>query len=700
MRESYAMPNKGTSEWSVKERFTQLTGGFRLTLARRLTLGFGLVGLGVVVILLVSLFSLRQSSDGLDSLVAEALPVKEALANERLTLKDISTGAAEHYNAREPETMMSIRSRVEQNIETFNQMAVRLETEYPLLTDEPEVTQRLTAAVILASQQFEAVVRNMNTHERSVDAEARIAEVRAEITALRENAGPVFNQTLNDMTSADARALAFRVQRLFDNASLLAINASLADSLEVIESVQTELRDTLDSFARLTFDIFDQVDADPAFAEYNEGIKPLFAQLGSLATSNDGLIAQQKNLYIEIRSTLPAKIEEVQIALAQAGEELQAVSMQVDSAVVGISNDALEQVAVGRNIVILATGLILLLCLLVTWIVVRSVRRPINRLNQYMKQVGSGDFSIGVGHYAQDEIGEIFQSTEQLVHNVRDMIARIAELNREISTISIDSAEATREVRTRLNDQSQSLSVVATAITQMSASVREVAQNTREVSDEVTQSEARAHDIETSVSEAVKSAGQLTESMQSATEVIEALDGEVVGIEQILDVIRNIADQTNLLALNAAIEAARAGEQGRGFAVVADEVRTLASRTQTSTEEIRQKVDTVMTGSRDAVESIATSVNNASEIASRVNSISESFKDYLTYIARVNQLNGQVAVATDQQQSVSEDISQQTQTISDGEVDVAEEFETTAQRAVELEKIASQLDQAIKRFKL
>jgi methyl-accepting chemotaxis protein len=673
---------------------------FRLTLASRLTLGFGLVGLGVIGILLVSLFSLRQSSDGLDNLVTEALPVKEALADARLTLKDISTGAAEHYNAREPETMLSIRSRVESNIESFNQMAVRLATEYPLLTEDPELTQRLTAVVTLASDQFEAAIRNMNTHERSIDAEARIAEVRAEITALKENAGPVFDRTLGDMTIADARALAFRLQRLFDNASLLAINASLADSLALVESVQTELRDTLDSVARLTFDIFDQVDADPAFAEYHEGIKPLFSQLGSLATSNDGLIAQQKNLYVEIRSTLPAKIEEVQIELAQAGERLQVVSSQVDSVVVGISNDALEQVAVGRNVVIMATVLILMLCLLVTWFVVRSVRRPINRLNQYMKQVGSGDFSVEVGHYAQDEIGEIFQSTEQLVHNVRDMIARIAELNREISTISIDSAEATREVRTRLNDQSQSLSVVATAITQMSASVREVAQNTREVSDEVTQSEARAHDIETSVSEAVKSAGQLTESMQSATEVIEALDGEVVGIEQILDVIRNIADQTNLLALNAAIEAARAGEQGRGFAVVADEVRTLASRTQTSTEEIRQKVDTVMTGSRDAVESIATSVNNASEIASRVNSISESFKDYLTYIARVNQLNGQVAVATDQQQSVSEDISQQTQTISDGEVDVAEEFETTAQRAVELEKIASQLDQAIKRFKL
>ncbi|WP_028670357.1 methyl-accepting chemotaxis protein [Saccharospirillum impatiens] len=650
--------------------------------------------------MLVSLFSLEQSSNGLNSLVSEALPVKEALANARLTLKDISTGAAEHYNARESQTMMSIRSRVESNIEAFNQMAVRLETEYPLLTVDPDLAERLTAAVTLAGQQFEAVVRNMNTHERSIDAEARIGEVRDEVSVLKEEAGPVFNRTLNEMTSADAKALAFRLQRLFDNASLLAINASLADSLELVESIQTQLRDTLDSVARLTFDIFDQVDADPAFAEYHEGIKPLLAQLGSLATSNDGLIAQQKNLYVEIRSTLPVKIEQVQITLAQAGSQLQEVSTKVDSAVVGISNNALEQVSVGRSIVIMATGLILFLCLVVTWVVIRSVRQPINRLNQYMKQVGNGDFSVGVGQYAHDEIGEIFQSTEQLVHNVRDMIVRIAELNREISTISTDSATATNAVRTRLNDQSHGLSLVATAITQMSASVREVAQNTREASDEVTQSEERAHDIEAAVDEAVGSSGQLTASMQSATDVIKTLHGEVAGIEQILDVIRNIAEQTNLLALNAAIEAARAGEQGRGFAVVADEVRTLASRTQTSTEEIRQKVDAVMAGSSDAVNSISTSVDNANEIASRVHSISETFHEYLTYIARVSQLNGQVSVATDQQQVVSEDITRRTQTISDSGADVAAEFETTAKRAAGLEKIASQLDQAIKRFQL
>jgi len=700
MNNSAVVPQPSSTKWFFKESLMRLPKMFRLTLVSRLSLGFGAVGLGVIGILLVSLFSLRQSSDGLDSLVSEALPVKEALANARLTLKDISTGAAEHYNAREPEAMVSIRSRVEGDIESFKKMAVGLGTDYPLLAESPELAASLTEAVTQANEQFEGVVRNMNTHQRSIDAESRIVEVRAEINALRAEAGPVFSQSLNDMTVADAKTLAFRLQRLFDNASLLAISASLADSLSVIESVQTELRDSLDNVARLTFDIFDQVDADPAFKEYHAGIKPLFSQLGDLTTSNDGLIAQQKNLYVEIRSTLYSKIESVQSSLSEAGSQLQTVSMQVDSAVLGISNDALEQVAVGRNIVILATGLILLLCLLVSWIVVRSVRRPIHRLNQYMKQVGNGDFSVNVGRYAQDEIGEIFHSTEQLVHNIRDMIVRIAELNKEINAISIDSVTATNAVRTRLNDQSRDLSLVATAITQMSTSVREVAQNTREAADEVTQSEERAHDIESAIKVAVASTKQLTESMQSAADVIETLDGEVNGIEQILDVIRHIAEQTNLLALNAAIEAARAGEQGRGFAVVADEVRTLASRTQASTEEIRVKVDTVMAGSRNAVGSISTSVSNANEISDRVGSLQEAFNDYLTYIARISQLNGQVSVTTDEQQAVSEDITQRTHTISNSGADVAADFESTAQRASELEKIASHLDQAIKRFQL
>lgn len=687
----------GMTRITVLKKYLSLP---RLTLVTRLSVGFGLVGIGVLCMLGVSLFGSQQSSQGLNALVTEALPVKEALADARLTLKDISTGAAEHYNARQPDVMATIRARVESDIQSFNEMAGSLATDFPILSQSPELEARLTQSVEQAREQFELVALNMNTHERSIEAEIRIAEVRREIDQLRAEAGPAFETNLARMEEPEAVTLAFRLQRLFDTVSLLAITASLADSLDVIQSVQADLRDSLDSVATLTFDIFDQVDADPAFADYNDAIDPLFDQINRLATANDGLIARQTNLFVDIRTELPGKIEAVQASLASTGGNLQALSQQVDSAVTRISEVALDQVTVGRYIVILATIAILLLCLAVSWVVVRSVRRPIHRLSEYMKQVGNGDFSARVGNYPNDEIGEIFHSTEQLVDKIREMIARIADLNRDINAISTDTAESTKSVRSRLNLQSEDLNSVAAAVTEMAASVRDVAHNTRQAADEMVHSEERAHDIETAVSAAVNSNQKLTVSMQEATGVIETLDSEVAGIDQILDVIRNITEQTNLLALNAAIEAARAGEQGRGFAVVADEVRTLASRTQTYTQEIAEKIDSVMAGSREAVASISTSVKDANDISGRVGDVQGAFNEYLTYIARVSELNGQVSVATDEQQAVSEDITKRTNTISDTGAVVAADFESTVQRAAELNEIADHLDQAIKRFQL
>lgn len=672
----------------------------RLTLATRLSLGFGLVALGVLSILAVSLFSLQQSSRGLDSLVTEALPVKTALADVRLTIKDISTGAAEHYNAREPGVLAEIRSRVEANIVAFNEAVSSLMTDYPLLSQNPGLSERLEHSVNQTRQPFEHLAWNMNTHQRSLEAESRIADVREAIQELRNEAAPIFDRYVGLMSSAESKGLAFRLQRLFDNTALLAISVSLADSLEVIETAQSELRDNLDSVARLTFDILDQQDADPAFADYYAAMSPLFDQIGTLAVSNDGLIAQQKVLFEEIRSVLPAKITEVQARLANVSADFLTVSEHVDAAVAAAGGAARERNDAGRHIVIAATGLILFLCLLTSWLVVRSVRRPIQRLSAYMKRVGNGDFTAEPGRYSGDEIGQIFRSTEELVSNIRDMIARIADLNRDINAISSDTAEATNAVRTRLNDQSDDFASVATAVAQMSASVREVAQNTRQASDEVVQSEERAHDIETAINAAVTSNDELSASMKSAVSVIESLDAEVGRIEEILDVIRSIAEQTNLLALNAAIEAARAGEQGRGFAVVADEVRTLASRTQASTQDIRARIETVMVGSREAVHSITASVDKASDTSRRVNHVQKAFNQYLTYIARISELNTQVSVTADEQQAVSEDISQRTHTISDRGVEFAHDFEATAGRATELKAIASSLNDAIRQIRL
>ena len=203
------------------------------------------------------------------------------------------------------------------------------------------------------------------------------------------------------------------------------------------------------------------------------------------------------------------------------------------------------------------------------------------------------------------------------------------------------------------------------------------------------------HEIEQSIEATVTSSDKLTDTMRSAAQVITRLNEDVLSIEDILEVIQKIAEQTNLLALNAAIEAARAGEQGRGFAVVADEVRTLASRTQQSTQEIREKIDRVMTGSTDAVNSIQASEHNVAEVSGRAQRIHEMFEGYLQSVTRLSELNLQVSASTEQQQATSEEIGRRTNGINDQGTELAARFESTSERANELNNIARQLNDAI-----
>ena len=672
---------------------------FRVTLAKRLGFGFGLLGLGVLSILFFSLVGLTQISTGLDAMVQKAVPVKNDLAEARIALLQISTAAAEHYNSQKPEQLTSIESDFSKNIGNFNDLITKLHSNELIEKSESSALAFLNDAAKKARAQFELIEWNMKTHRRSIVAQQRIEEVRRDLAELRGRIKQISNNYIDQIDHPPAQTLARQIEGLLESSALMAVNVSLANSLEVVQSLQKQLRDNLDSVKTMTFDILDQSDADLAFSDYYEEIEPLFEELNTLTTANDGLISQQKNLFVEIRSVLPGKIERVQNNLADAARSFSDLSKSVDQEVNGISRRAVDSVSLSRKVIFGVTAVIIFLSILVSWLVIRSVRKPIRRLSDYMRKVGEGDLSSQVGAYKDDEIGQVFASTETLVENFRDIVRRIAHLSKKVSDVSENTAEATEQARSTMNQQSHDLNSVATAINEMSASVREVATNTRSAADEMTQSEERAHEIEHLIQSSVSSSEQLDQSMNDANKVITGLDEEVSSIEQILEVIQGIAEQTNLLALNAAIEAARAGEQGRGFAVVADEVRTLASRTQQSTQEIRGIIDRVLSSSQNAVQSISHSQNNVTEVSQRVTNIQEIFEEYLKSVSRLSDLNSQVSYAADQQQTTSEDMNRRTNQINNQVTAASENFEDTAKRINELNDIAKQLDEAVCRIK-
>jgi methyl-accepting chemotaxis protein len=251
-----------------------------------------------------------------------------------------------------------------------------------------------------------------------------------------------------------------------------------------------------------------------------------------------------------------------------------------------------------------------------------------------------------------------------------------------------------------VNQQRSQIEQVATAMNEMTATVQEVANHAQQAADSANEADQEAGHGSEVVYETIQSIDSLATEVEHAAGVIRKVESDSVQIGTVLDVIRSIAEQTNLLALNAAIEAARAGEQGRGFAVVADEVRTLASRTQQSTQEIQDMIEQLQTGAREAVTAMSNSQDKAQVTVEHAKSAGQTLEEITRKVATISQMNLQIATAAEQQSSVSEEINQNVVEISRVAEESAGGAKTTAAASGELSELAQQLQGLIAQFRV
>ncbi|MGY2377384.1 methyl-accepting chemotaxis protein [Pseudomonas sp. SDO524_S393] len=346
-------------------------------------------------------------------------------------------------------------------------------------------------------------------------------------------------------------------------------------------------------------------------------------------------------------------------------------------------------------------GIAVVMALLVT-LIARSIVRPLQAAVNAMGNIASGesDLTRSLDTHGQDEVTQLSRHFNSFTAKLRQVVSQLQVCATALGQSSLELGNNATQAHDRSQQQSQQMELVATAINEVTYGVQDVAKNAEQAASEMRDAQAQAQQGQVNIDGSLQQIDQLSGTISQAVEVIRTLSSESTQIGGVLEVIRSIADQTNLLALNAAIEAARAGEQGRGFAVVADEVRLLAQRTQKSTAEIQVMIERLQGHSEAAVKVISDShsasqltIEQAGQAGASLNAIGQALRN-------LNGLNASIASATLQQAHVVEDINQNVTQAAGLSHSTALAAEQSSAASSQLRGLSEQLDGLLRQFKV
>ncbi|WP_046266209.1 MULTISPECIES: methyl-accepting chemotaxis protein [Pseudomonas syringae group] len=487
------------------------------------------------------------------------------------------------------------------------------------------------------------------------------------------------------------------------NASMLRLRLEVRRMLS--QTDPQDMATTTSTIATLSEELKKQIKLYVPFVS-GENANPKEVQLFTVVSENtDKMLVAFDEVTSLIRRHTPTE------ALAYLSSNVTPVTRVLDGAVTGLVQLNIDEAAnsgkeseasyqSGLTFVIFIIAAATLATIVLAVLFTKSIVTPLRDMLRVNDTIAKGDLRSVITVTGKDEFSDLMRSTQVMQNNLRDTIRLIGDSSTQLASAAEEMNAVTEESSRGLLRQNNEIDQAATAVNQMTAAVDEVARNAAAASDAAKASDQSTRTGAARVTSTVDAIEKLSKTVQSTSVDVERLAVQSKDISKVLEVIRTIAEQTNLLALNAAIEAARAGEQGRGFAVVADEVRALAHRTQTSTQEIEKMIGDILTGTAQATKAMSESCNQADGTLTIAHEAGAALALIAKAINEINEMNLMIATASEQQAQVARSVDGNLMSIRDLSIQSATGANQTAAASSELSVLAADMNKLVARFSL